>query len=422
MVSNSGAVTFRAKAPSRRTVLLGAAAALSLPAIRPSHAQGNTVRIGLIQSMSGGLSAYAQEGQPALDYIVRKINASGGIKSMGGAKIELILADDTSQPARTAAEARRLATEENVSMILGTILSAQMLAIAPVVDELKVPTLSIWAGGSRSEYLYSLGFPYDRGYAQSMNDMVVWLRDVQGMKLKTVVPAYSNYEAGQQTNKFLLEKLKASGFDIIGDAPLDTKAQDQTAAMIRLRGLKPDLVMGLVTPRDGLLMHQARYNLNYHDSLFVGGTGGYSDLSLWKDMGETVGKAVLTRNLFGMTGFAPGAKMGSMQAIVKELREVAKLDRIGQGAIQAAQAARVLQRALENAGSPDRARVLEGLKKVTIPPGDADLYIAKPKGLAFGEDRMLTDGSAMFIQWQADQSQEVVFPSEFAQVKPRPRA
>lgn len=406
---------------TRRQFTIAAMGALALPYVRPSYAAGGTVRIGLIQSMSGSLAAYAQEGQPALEYIVRKINDAGGIKSMGGAKIELILADDTSQPARTAAEARRLATEENVSMIVGTILSAQMLALAPVLDELQVPTLSIWAGGSKSNFLYSLGFPYDRGYAQSMADMVKWLRDKQGFKLKTVVPAYSNYEAGQQTNKFLLEKLKAEGFEIIGDAPLDTKAQDQTAAMIRIRSAKPDLVMGLVTPRDGLLMHQARFNLSYHDSLFVGGTGGYSDLSLWRDMGPEIGKAVLTRNLFGMTGFSPGAKMDSMQAIVKELRETAKLDRIGQGAIQAAQAARVLQRALENAGKPERPAILEGLKKVVIPSGDADLYLAKPKGIAFGNDGMLTDGSAMFIQWTPDQQQQVVFPSEFAQTAPRAR-
>lgn len=406
---------------SRRGVVLGGLAAIAAPAIRPSYAASTAVRIGLIQSMSGSLSAYAQEGQPALDYLVKKINAAGGIKSMGGAKIELILADDTSQPARTAVEARRLATEENVSMIVGTILSAQMLALAPVLDELQVPTLSIWAGGSRSAYLYSLGFPYDRGYAQSMFDMALWLRDSQGFALKTVVPAYSNYEAGQQTNKFLVEKLKVAGFAIVGDAPLDTKAQDQTAAMIRIRSSKPDLVMGLVTPRDGLLMHQARFNLAYHDSLFVGGTGGYSDLSLWRDLGPDIGKAVLTRNLFGMTGFSPAARMESMQAIVTELRDTAKLTQIGQGAIQAAQAVRVVQRALENAGAPERPAILEGLRKATIPAGDPDLYLAKPKGLAFGEDRMLTDGSAMFIQWTAAQAQEVVFPAEFAGTKPRPR-
>ena len=40
-----------------------------------------------------------------------------------------------------------------------------------------------------------------------------------------------------------------------------------------------------------------------------------------------------------------------MQKIIAELRDVAKLDRIGQGAIQYAQAGRVLQQVLENAAS-----------------------------------------------------------------------
>jgi ABC-type branched-subunit amino acid transport system substrate-binding protein len=400
-------------------LVLGAVAA---PFVRRAGAQVPPVRIGVINSMSGNLAAYAQEGHPAFEYVIAKINASGGIKSLGGARIELLLADDTSQPARTAAEARRLITEEKVSLLTGTMLSAQMLAVTPVLDELQMPTLSIWAGGARSAYMFSLGYPYDRGYAQSMHDFAVWLRDKKGFKLKTVVPGYSNYEAGQQTNKFLVEKLKQSGFEIVGEAPLDTRAQDQTSAMIRIRSLKPDLVMGLVTPRDGILMHQARFNLNYHGSIFAGGTGGYTDLSLWHDLGPEIGGAVLTRNLFGMTGFSPGAKVPAMQQIIAELRDTAKLKQIGQGAIQAAQAARVLQRVLEKAGSLDRAALLDAFKTVEIPSGDPELYIAKPQGLKFAEDRLLADGSAMFVQWTKDQAQEVVFSEAFAQAEPRPRS
>lgn len=398
-----------------------AASTLAMPYVRPAGAQGSAIRIGVINSMSGNLAAYATEGHPAFEYVVGKINAGGGIKSMGGAKIELILADDTSQPARTAAEARRLITEEKVSLIVGTLLSSQMLAITPVLDELKMPTLSIWAGGSRSPWMFSLGYPYDRGYAQSMHDFAVWLRDVKKFNLKTFASTYSNYEAGQQTNNFLVPKLKASGFEIVGEVPLDTKATDQTSAMIRLRGMKPDLTSGLVTPRDGILMHQARFNLNYHGTVFAGGTGGYTDLSLWHDLGVDIGKAVLTKNLFGMTGFSPGAKVASMQAIITELRDVAKLKQIGQGAIQAAQAARVMQRVLEGTKSLDRDALLASFQKVEIPFGDPDLYVAKPKGLKFAEDRMLTDGSAMFIQWTNEQAQEVVFPQGFAQVEPRAR-
>jgi ABC-type branched-subunit amino acid transport system substrate-binding protein len=411
-------ITRREFAVGASGVLLGSVAA---PFVRRAGAADSTIRIGVVNSMSGGLAAYAQEGQPAFEYIIKKINAEGGIKSKGGAKIELIQADDTSQPARTATEARRLITEEKVQLLTGTILSAQMLALTPVLDELKMPTLSVWAGGARSNYMFTLGYPYDRGYAQSMHDFVVFLRDSEKFKIKTAVMGYSNYEAGQQVNKFLHEKLKASGIEIIGEAPLDTKAQDQTSAMVRIRSLKPDVVVGLVTPRDGIMLHQARYNLNYHGSIFCGGTGGYSDLSLWKDLGPEIGKAVLTKNLFGMTGFSPGAKVDSMQKIITELRDVAKLDRIGQGAIQYAQAGRVLQQVLETSASLDSEALLTAFKKVNIPFGDPNLYVAKPKGLQFAEDRLLVDGSAMFIQWTPDQQQQVVFPKEFAQTAPRPR-
>jgi branched-chain amino acid transport system substrate-binding protein len=270
--------------------------------------------------------------------------------------------------------------------------------------------------------MFSLGYPYDRGYAQTMHDFIVSLRDANKFPIKTAVMSYSNYEAGQQVNSFLAPKLKASGIEIIGEAPLDTRAQDQTSAMIRIRSLKPDVVTGLVTPRDGILLHQARYNLNYHGSLFVGGTGGYSDLSLWKDLGPDVGKAVLTRNLFAMTGFSAGAKIDSMQKVVAELRDVAKLDRIGQGAIQYAQAARVLQRVLEASPSLESDALLNAFKTFNIPFGDPDLYVAKPKGLQFADDRLLKDGSAMMVQWLPDQGQEVVFPKEFAQVAPRAKS
>ena len=174
---------------------LQAFAALGLTAAA-SAADTKTIRIGVIQPMSGNFAPYAQESEPAFEYIVNKINAEGGIKSMGGAKIELLLADDASQGARTATEARRLATEENVAMIVGGLLSPQMLAISPVLDELKMPALSMWAAGSKSDYLYSLGFPYDRGYAATMANFLGWLAKEKGYPIKNVMLVYSNYEAG----------------------------------------------------------------------------------------------------------------------------------------------------------------------------------------------------------------------------------
>lgn len=388
----------------------------------PAWAADKVVRIGSVQSMSGAYAAYAEEGQPVFDYMIRKINAAGGIKSLGGAKIEVIMADDASQPARTAAEARRLITQENVSMLVGTILSGQMLALSPVLDEMKVPTLSWWAAGSRSPYLYSLGFPYDRGYAKTMADYAEWLVKEKGYKLKTVAMVYSNYEAGQQVNRFLTERLKAKGFEIVGEVPLDVKAQDQTAAMVRLRSLKPDFTAGLLTPRDGQLLLRARYGLNYHDSLFLGGTAGFADMSLWRELGPDIAKATLTRNLFAMTGFATDAQMPALNAIIKEIKDNKLIPGdVGQAAIQAAQAALVVQAVLEAAGSTEPEKIAQAFAQVNIPAGDPRMYLLKADGLSFNEDRLLNDGGAVMIQWTEDRKQEVMFPKVFATGEPRPQ-
>lgn len=386
-----------------------------------AFAEDNVVRIGVIQPMSGNWSGYAQEGQPAFEYIIKKINDEGGIKSLGGAKIQLFFADDGSQPARTAAEARRLITEEKVQLLTGTLLSAEALAVSPVIDEFKTPTLSIWSAEVKAQYMYSIGYPLDRSYAQTMAGFLEYLAKEKGFPIRNVAMVYSNYEAGQKTNKLLLEKVKAMGFNVVGEVPLDTKAQDQTAAVLRIRSLKPDATVGLVTPRDGTLLHQARYSLNYFDCVFIGGTGGFSDPILWKDLGREIGGVALTRDLFGMTGFSANANIPAVQNIVKELREHGGLKmQVGQAAIQGAQGARVIQQVLELAGSTDPQRIMEAFKNVNIPFGSPDLYFLKPKGLTFADDHGIADGTAAVIQWLPDQSQQIVYPPQFATAEPRP--
>ena len=405
---------------ARRAFLLAVSSfCVGLAAVATVHAQDKVVKVGVIQPLSGNLAPYAQEGQPALEYLFNRINAEGGIKSLGGARIQMVLADDSSQPARTASEARRLITQDNVSVIVGTLLSAQMLAISPVVDEYKVPTLSMWAGGARGAYLFSLGFPYDRGYAKSMADFAEALAKEPGRKIKTVAIASSNFEAGQQVNKHLQRMLTEKGFTIVAEMLLDIQAQDHTAAMLRIRSLKPDAVIGLMQPRDGILLMQARYSLNYHDSVFIGNSP-YSDVVIWRELGPEIGKAVLTRNVFGMAGYSPDARIDAVHKLVAELQAKANLKtEVGQPTIQAAQAVRIVQQALEIAGSTDREAIYRAFPRVRIPFGDPFLYLARPEGLAFGKDRMPLDSTSMIVRWTENRQHEVVWPEIYAQKKLR---
>lgn len=383
----------------------------------------STIKVGMMLPVSGALARYAAEQFPPFRYMIDKINAEGGIKSMGGARIELVIADNASTTAGTASEGRRLVSQEKVSMIVGPLITTEMLALTPIIDQYKIPTLSMTSGASRSKYLFSIGFPYDEGYAQPPVNFIEFLAKVKGRPIKKVALVYSNYEAGQQIANLMEGHLKAKGFEIAGRVPVDRTAPDQTAAVLRIRSLKPDAVTGLLIARDGLLVHKARFDLNYHETTFVGPGAGYADPPLWRELGPDVAKAVLARNMFVMTGFNDDVEIPATKALVEELRADMVKNKlegsIGYYQIWGAQAARIVQTALELAGSSDPQAIGDALAKVKFPSGHPYLY-APRKEIAFNADNLLTDSSALFTQWTEDGKQQTVWPQEYARVEPRP--
>ena len=209
---------------NRRTFLAGTGA-LAVGA-RTTRAQTERIiRVGMILPISGNLAQYAANMFPPFRYIVDKINEEGGIKSMGGAKIELVVADNASGSAGTASEARRLISQEKVSFIAGPLVTSEMLALVPVQDEFKVPALSFTSGDSRSKYLFSIGLTYERGYAAPPIDFLTYLIKEKQRNIRSVVLVYSNYEAGQQIANFQEKMITAAGLTVAARIPVDRAAR-----------------------------------------------------------------------------------------------------------------------------------------------------------------------------------------------------
>ena len=77
----------------RRTVLKAGAATTVLGAPGLLMAQPASVKIGLVHPVSGGLAFGGGQGRLGCQIAIDEINAAGGIKSMGGAKVEALLGD-----------------------------------------------------------------------------------------------------------------------------------------------------------------------------------------------------------------------------------------------------------------------------------------------------------------------------------------
>jgi ABC-type branched-subunit amino acid transport system substrate-binding protein len=116
--------------------LAGAAIAAAILAA-PAAAQ-DTYNVGLTGALTGPPASTYAPAVEALRIYIDRINAAGGVN---GRKINLILQDDSAEPGKAAANAKKLITQDNVVLMLNASLSS---TYAPMIAEAKrvgVPVL-----------------------------------------------------------------------------------------------------------------------------------------------------------------------------------------------------------------------------------------------------------------------------------------
>jgi branched-chain amino acid transport system substrate-binding protein len=125
-----------------RSLLL--AGTVCLTAATPGLAQ-ETIKLGLVAAMSGQSAKAGEAIVRGLSLAVDEINAKGGVL---GKKIELLVRDDESNPAKGVVAARELVQREKVAALFGGLDTPVSLAIVPFVNSAKVPFVGTWAAGT----------------------------------------------------------------------------------------------------------------------------------------------------------------------------------------------------------------------------------------------------------------------------------
>jgi branched-chain amino acid transport system substrate-binding protein len=125
-----------------RRLLLAAAVAT---AFATSAAAEDTLKLGLVAAMSGQSAKSGEAIVRGLTIALDEINAKGGIL---GKKIELLVRDDESNPAKGVVAARELVQREKVAALFGGLDTPVSMAIVPFVNQTKVPFMGVWAAGT----------------------------------------------------------------------------------------------------------------------------------------------------------------------------------------------------------------------------------------------------------------------------------
>src|SRR6187399_1931200 len=125
---------------TRRLLLAAAVTVFAVPALAQ-----DTLKLGLVAAMSGQSAKSGEAIVRGLSVAIDEINAKGGVL---GKKVELLVRDDESNPAKGAVAARELVQREKVAGLFGGLDTPVSIAIVPFANQSKVPFMGVWAAGT----------------------------------------------------------------------------------------------------------------------------------------------------------------------------------------------------------------------------------------------------------------------------------
>lgn len=119
-----------------------AALAATLMGAAPLAGAQDAWVIGVSAAMTGPAAATYAPVVESMKAYLEHVNAKGGIR---GKPVKLVVLDDSAQPSRAAANAKRLLTEDKVVLLLNSSLSS---TFAPMVAEAKRASVPLYFAGS----------------------------------------------------------------------------------------------------------------------------------------------------------------------------------------------------------------------------------------------------------------------------------
>ncbi|QDW38128.1 ABC transporter substrate-binding protein [Bradyrhizobium sp. KBS0727] len=408
----------------KRIAVLLSAAAISVALAGAASAQDKTVKIGVIFPLSGNAASAGVHGKAAIETAVEIINTGGpglgnlpltnnaGLKGLGGAKVEVVFADNQGSPAVGQNQALRLITEEKVVAITGAYQSGITLTASAIAEKYGIPFVN---GESVAANLTERGFKWFFRVTPVASDFakiyLEFLKDMKagGIKTDNVAIVHENTEYGTSVASVITSVFKENGLAIAMDIPYAANTTDVQSQVLQLKDKKPDVVIMVSYTSDAILYAKTMQALDYKPPMIIADNSGFSDPSFIKTAGK------LAQGLFNRSSFAIGAK-GTPAFLINEMyKKKSGGDDLDDTAARQMQGFFVLAEAIDRAGSTEPAKIQAALKATDLKP---DQLIMGYKGVKFDDKGQNVLAAGLVIQLQDGENYTPVWPKQLAKTAP----
>jgi len=234
----------------RSLAAVAAVAVLAVPALAQNPKE---VKVAVAVPTSGPWARNGELHVKGAQQAVDDINAQGGVKALGGAKLKLIVVDtgDSAEKAKNAAQ-RMLSADPDLVGGTGAFVSSFTLAVTEVTERAEVPWLTL----SYSDQITNRGYKYvfqtsptATKQAEDALPVILALSKAAGAgQPKTIGIIMDNTASPVSFTK----PMRDGGFDKLGlklvvDEVFTPPLADATSMVQKVRNARPDVMLVLTT-------------------------------------------------------------------------------------------------------------------------------------------------------------------------------
>ncbi len=240
--------------------LLSAAAVSVVAAINAGPAMAaDPVRIGYGMSKTGIFAAGAVSQVNAYELWREQVNARGGLNVAGTKRmVEFVSYDDRSDPAETVRIYEKLITGDKVDLLMAPWGTPTHFAIAGVLERHKFPVVGNTAASVKIREIKpgSLWFTTSALPDRFAVELVKLMKE-RNVKSAAVLTLQLVFPL--EVKQFVVAELQKAGIKVVVQQDYPPTVKDMTAMLTAVKAAKPDAVISLSFPDDGILfMNQAR--------------------------------------------------------------------------------------------------------------------------------------------------------------------
>lgn len=388
-----------------------------------ARAQAREIKIGGTMAVTGMFSVeWGPKGKLFMEEWANMMNARGGVfvkEANAKLPIKLIVYDDGSSPDRAVELYERLATTDKVDFFTGPASSPITIKSSTVAEKYGIPMVTAEAN---SPVVFARGFKWlvgaDRPAPQWGEDyyrMVKMLMDSGVMpRMKTVAVVQENTPHTMDVGWGGIHRADLAGLKVVATETVPPGATDFSAIIGKLKGLNPDIVYVATWAGTAAAFTKQAFELGL------------------KPKELHIPHSTITEKFYGMVG----GKIGEGITGVTHEAHFKKGDKdayfalrkkVGLSGFEAGWtslrfiALEALVKAIEQAGSLDRAKVMAALKNLKYETLHGELKFSFGVEVAGKKVDGVGNKLVFPAQWQNGKI-EVLFPSELATGKYRPRS